>query len=81
MASSPGDPSPLVLSPQGRGRSSGGPVDQYIGEGAFGWSAQIDASHILDLATKPDGELVVGGGEFRKRLLDVGSLKPLLCIT
>ena len=62
--------------PTGGGRSSGGPVDQYVGGRAFRWSAQVDASHILDLAPKPDGELVAGGGEFRERLLDVGSLEP-----
>ena len=59
-----------------KGRSSGGPVDQHVGGRAFGWSAQVDASQILDLATKPDGELVARAGEFRERLLDVGSLEP-----
>ena len=34
---------------------------------------------ILDLATKPDGELVAGGGEF-ERLLDVGSLAACSCL-
>ena len=58
------------------GRAPGGPVDQHVGGRAFGWSAQVDASQILDLATKPDGELVTGGGEVRERLLDVGSLEP-----
>src|ERR1700726_4857825 len=75
-ASRPGEPLAAGYVPTGGGRPSGAPVDQYVGGRAFGWSAQVDASHILDLATKPDGELVAGGGEFCERILDVGSLEP-----
>src|SRR5450755_1819550 len=64
------------MSLQGRGRSSGGPVDEYVGQRAFGWSAHVDASHILDLAKEPGAELVAGSGHIRKRLLDVRSLEP-----
>src|ERR1019366_3820291 len=72
----PENPSLLVMSLQGGGRSSGGPVDQYVGGRAFGWSAQVDASHILDLAKEPDAELVAGSGHIRERFLDVRSLEP-----
>src|SRR5580700_11411573 len=75
-ASAPGDRLAAGDVPTGGGRSSGGPVDQHVGGRAFGWSAQVDASQIVDLATKPGGELVAGGGEIRERLLDVGSLEP-----
>src|ERR1700722_4475031 len=72
----PENPSRLVMSLQGRGRSSRGPVDQYVGQRAFGWSAHADASHILNLPKEPGAELVAGGGHIRERLLDVGSLEP-----
>src|ERR1700722_6332066 len=60
----------------GRCRSSDGAVDEYVRGWAFGRGSQIDASQILDLVTKPDGEFVIGGGESREGLLDVGSLEP-----
>jgi hypothetical protein len=74
--SAPENPSLPMMPQQEGGRASGGPVDQHVGGRAFGWIAQVDASQILDLAAKPDGELVTGGGEVRERLLDVGSLEP-----
>ena len=53
-ASCPENPRLLVMSLQRGGRSSGGPVDQHVGGRAFGRSAHVDASHILDLSKKPD---------------------------